>query len=50
MAPEMLLGTGYTFSVDTWSLGVLFYEMLTCDVPFNGTDFNSTSELILKGR
>jgi aurora kinase len=43
MAPEMLRGTGYTFSVDTWSLGILFYEMLTSDVPFNGTDFNATS-------
>ena len=28
LAPEMILGTGHTLSVDLWALGVLLYEML----------------------
>lgn len=27
LAPELLLGNGYTKSVDFWTLGVLLYEM-----------------------
>lgn len=25
MAPEILLGKGYTFTADWWSLGIIFY-------------------------
>lgn len=28
LAPEVLLGEAYTFTVDYWSLGTLLYEML----------------------
>lgn len=36
--PELLLGTQvYGPSVDTWSLGCIFYEMLTKDVLFPGS-------------
>jgi p70 ribosomal S6 kinase len=34
MAPEMIARNGYSKSVDWWSLGALFYEMLTSDPPF----------------
>jgi len=56
MAPEMLLGNGYSYAVDNWSLGVLFYEMFTRAVPFGngengeGLDFYSTSDEIIKGQ
>lgn len=34
MAPEMINNTEYTYTVDIWSLGIVFYELLTCTVPF----------------
>jgi serine/threonine protein kinase len=37
MAPELVLGHGYTFPVDIWSLGVSVYELLTGgNLPFDG--------------
>ncbi|XP_011612376.2 protein kinase C delta type-like isoform X1 [Takifugu rubripes] len=38
IAPEILLGQKYTFSVDWWSFGVLVYEMLIGQSPFQGDD------------
>lgn len=36
IAPEILVGQKYTFSVDWWSFGVLVYEMLIGQSPFQG--------------
>lgn len=33
-APEILLSETYTFSIDLWAIGVVFYEMITSQVPF----------------
>ncbi|KAJ7329279.1 hypothetical protein JRQ81_015453 [Phrynocephalus forsythii] len=38
IAPEILLGQKYSFSVDWWSFGVLLYEMLIGQSPFHGQD------------
>lgn len=34
MAPEVILGEGYTFSVDFWSIAVCMYEFMCGVVPF----------------
>jgi serine/threonine protein kinase len=36
MAPEVLRGKPYTFSVDYWSLGCIFFEFLAGFPPFSG--------------
>lgn len=46
IAPEILLGHKYTFSVDWWSFGVLLYEMLIGQSPFQGDDEDELFESI----
>uniref|UniRef100_A0A8C1QRK1 Protein kinase C n=2 Tax=Cyprinus carpio TaxID=7962 RepID=A0A8C1QRK1_CYPCA len=46
IAPEILLGQQYSFSVDWWSLGVLVYEMLIGQSPFHGDDEDELFESI----
>lgn len=48
LAPELLLGKGYTKVVDWWTLGVLFYEMLTGLPPFYDQDTNTMYHKIVQ--
>ncbi|TPX22712.1 hypothetical protein DIZ76_014591 [Coccidioides immitis] len=48
LAPELLLGLGYTKAVDWWTLGVLLYEMLTGLPPFYDEDTNEMYRKILQ--
>ena len=34
MAPEIMTGKGYTYSVDFWSIGVCLYEFMCGGVPY----------------
>lgn len=34
VAPELILGRPYNTSADVWSLGVLLYALLVCNLPF----------------
>ena len=34
MAPEVILGEGYTFQVDFWSIGIMMYEFMCGGLPF----------------
>lgn len=50
LAPEIILGGGYGRSVDWWALGVLLYEILTGNPPFNGSTPTAVYEKTLQGR
>ncbi len=38
MAPEVLSGHMYNHKADVWSLGIVFFEMITGFTPFTGRD------------
>lgn len=49
MAPEILSGSKYDHSADVWSLGCVFYEMLTGYPPFSGISQVNLIENIIQG-
>src|SRR5947207_16005380 len=48
LAPELVMGQGYTKTVDWWTLGVLLYEMLTGLPPFYDDNVNEMYRKILQ--
>ena len=44
-APEMILGCGYTFTVDHWALGVLMHELVIGYAPFGSNSRHGDSQL-----
>lgn len=49
MAPEILEGNEYDMTVDVWSLGCVFYEMLTGFSPFTGTNQRNLKHNLARG-
>jgi len=49
IAPEILKGKAYNNQVDVWSLGIIFFEMLTGFTPFNGLDVMDLQNAIERG-
>ena len=47
MAPEIIIGQGYSFPVDYWALGIMLYEFLCGYVPF-GDDIEDPYEIYEK--
>mmetsp|Transcript_15255 Transcript_15255/g.36225 ORF Transcript_15255/g.36225 Transcript_15255/m.36225 type:complete len:825 (+) Transcript_15255:3-2477(+) len=47
MAPEMIKGSGHSFTIDNWGLGILIYEMNCGHTPFN-PKHNSSSQAVCK--
>ncbi|KAG0220132.1 AGC protein kinase Gad8 [Mortierella sp. GBA43] len=48
LAPELLLGQGYTKTVDWWTLGVLLFEMLTGLPPYYDENIHDMYRKILQ--
>jgi serine/threonine-protein kinase ULK2 len=49
MAPEVLNGVRYNHKADVWSLGILFFELLTGFTPFTGRDREDLKRNLEKG-
>jgi serine/threonine protein kinase len=48
LPPEMIRGQGHNHQVDVWSLGVLLYELLAGDPPFEADGNKATYRRIVK--
>jgi cGMP-dependent protein kinase len=44
MAPEVIMGEGYSFFIDFWSIAVCIYEFICGGVPF-GESFDDPMEI-----
>ncbi len=49
LAPEVILGMGYDFQIDWWSVGVMLYEFLMGKTPFEGQDVDDLYNNIISG-
>ena len=47
MAPEVVNGKGHSYAADWWSFGILMYEMIIGQTPFEGKDKKHTKNKIL---
>lgn len=47
MAPEVISRKGHSFEADYWSIGILKFEMLTGQLPFQGDNRKATMQKIM---
>lgn len=50
LAPEVILNKKYSVQSDLYSLGIIFYELLTGDLPFEGESSKEVLEAHVKGK
>jgi serine/threonine protein kinase len=49
MAPENLLKTGFDLKVDVWSLGAIYYNLITGLHAFNAKTMSELVDIIKRG-
>lgn len=49
VAPEVVEKRGYNEKIDLWSIGVVFYMLVTAEFPFRGITNNQTFDRIKRG-
>ena len=49
MAPEVINGKRYNHKADVWSLGIVFFELLTGFMPFTGKNKTDLKKNLEKG-
>lgn len=49
MAPEVIMREEYCSKADVWSIGCLYFQLLTGELPFNGKEISDLRENIKKG-
>jgi len=49
MAPEVIGGRKYNHKADVWSLGIVFFELLTGFMPFTGKNKEDLKKNLEKG-
>lgn len=47
-SPEILKGQNYDYCIDVWSLGVIFYVLLSGTLPFEADSQDDTANLIIE--
>ena len=50
MAPETILEVGYGKPVDWWALGMILFEFLVGDIPFDGNDIEDLYKHVIEGK
>ena len=50
LSPEIIQNSPYSFKSDIWSLGVLLYEMIALQPPFNGANIHMLAMQIVNGK
>jgi aurora kinase A len=48
LPPEMVTESGHNEKADIWCIGVLFFELMTGKVPFDGNDYTTVKYNIMK--
>ena len=50
LAPEIVSNKGYDYRIDIWMIGILYFEMVTGNPPFDGESFIDIARAIISGK